>query len=93
MLTTSVDDLRRRAAALGVGRVVDCTSVAGGGTLPGIEIPSAGVAVDGDVTGPLRAGEPPVVARALDGATVCDLRTVAADEDAVVAKALSACTS
>ncbi|HWW54079.1 MAG TPA: L-seryl-tRNA(Sec) selenium transferase [Acidimicrobiales bacterium] len=93
MLTTPVEELRGRAAALGVGRVVECTSVAGGGTLPGVEIPSAGVAVDGDVTGQLRAGEPPIVARALDGSTVCDLRTVAPDEDALVAKALSACTS
>jgi L-seryl-tRNA(Ser) seleniumtransferase len=93
MLTVPVADLRRRAGALGVGRVVDCTSVAGGGTLPGVEIPSAGVAVDGDVTAQLRAGEPAVVARAVDGLTVCDMRTVAPEEDSIVAKALSACTS
>jgi L-seryl-tRNA(Ser) seleniumtransferase len=92
MLSTPVDELRRRAGALGVGRVVDCQSVTGGGTLPGIEIPSAGVAVDGDVTAPLRAADPPVIARAVDGSTVCDLRTVAPEEDPVLAKALSACT-
>ena len=93
MLTTPVDALRARAAGLGVGRLVECTSVAGGGTLPGVEIPSAGVAVDGDLTDQLRSGGPPIVARTVDGATVCDLRTVAPDEDAIVAKALLACTS
>jgi hypothetical protein len=47
------------------------------------------VAVDGDVTAALRAHDPPVIARVVDGRTVCDLRTVDPTEDAVVAGALS----
>ena len=89
MATTPVEDVRRRAAALGTGRVVDCASVAGGGTLPGVEIPSAGVAVDGDVTARLRAADPPVIARVVDGRTVCDLRTVDPADDKLVAAALA----
>ncbi len=81
--------LRERAEALGQGRPVDCWSVMGGGTLPGRTIPSAGVAVEGDVTAALRAFFPPVVARVVDGRTVCDLRTVAPDQDPVLAKALA----
>jgi L-seryl-tRNA(Ser) seleniumtransferase len=93
MLATPVESLRARARDLGVGEVVECASVTGGGTLPGVEIPSAGVAVSGDVTARLRDHDPPVIARVLGGRTICDLRTVATDEDAAVAKALSACMS
>jgi L-seryl-tRNA(Ser) seleniumtransferase len=89
LATTPVEALRCRAAKLGVGQVVDCQSVMGGGTLPGVTIPSAGVAVDGDATASLRAWSPPVVARLVEGRTVCDLRTVLPDQDQVVAAALS----
>jgi L-seryl-tRNA(Ser) seleniumtransferase len=65
--------------------------VTGGGTLPGVELASAGVALDGDHTAALRAGDPPVIARVVGGRTVCDLRTVADGEDPVLAKALAAC--
>jgi L-seryl-tRNA(Ser) seleniumtransferase len=68
---------------------VACPSVTGGGTLPGVEIPSAGVALDGDRTAALRAGDPPVVARVAEGATVCDLRTVDPEDDGQLAKALA----
>jgi L-seryl-tRNA(Ser) seleniumtransferase len=88
MATAPVEGLRRRAAALGVGRVVDCASVTGGGTLPGVELPSAGVALDGDHSARLRAADPPVVARVADGSTVCDLRTVHPDDDGALAAAL-----
>ncbi|MGH9183814.1 MAG: L-seryl-tRNA(Sec) selenium transferase [Acidimicrobiales bacterium] len=89
MATTPVDVLRERAAAMGLGRVVDCTSVTGGGTLPEVEIPSAGVAIDGDRRRALRAARPPVVARVVEGATVCDLRTVDPADDATVVKTLA----
>jgi L-seryl-tRNA(Ser) seleniumtransferase len=89
MATCPVEVLRRRASALARGEVVDCESVMGGGTLPGRSIPSAGVAVAGDVTARLRASDPPVVARVLDGRTICDLRTVLPEQDAALAKALS----
>lgn len=92
MATINVDDLRSRAESLGAGEVVECAAVPGGGSLPGLEIPSAGVAVDGDVTRALRANDPPVIARVQDGRTVCDLRAVDPHDDAVLAKALAAAT-
>ena len=87
MAAAPVEELQRRGEALGVGRVV------GAGSLPGLEIPSAGVAVDGDITAALRVGDPPVIARATEDRTVLDLRTVDPADDPVVAKALHACTS
>jgi L-seryl-tRNA(Ser) seleniumtransferase len=93
MATAPVAELRRRAAALGVGEPVDTVAVAGAGSLPGLDIPSAGVAVEGDVTAALRRHDPAVVARTRDGRTLLDLRTVDATDDPVVAKAVSdACT-
>ena len=93
MAAAPVEELQRRGEALGVGRVVDTLAVAGAGSLPGLEIPSAGVAVDGDITAALRVGDPPVIARATEDRTVLDLRTVDPADDPVVAKALHACTS
>ena len=92
MATAPVEGLRARVAALGVGDAIDTAAVAGGGSLPGLEIPSAGVAIEGDHTTALRAGDPPVIARVADGRTVCDLRTVDPADDAVVAKAATECT-
>ena len=68
--------------------VVSCASVPGGGTLPGVEIPSVGVAVAGDRTAELRAWSPPVVARVEDDRTILDLRTVDPADDDIVASAL-----
>ena len=92
MATLSVDRLRRRAEGLGVGAVVDTVAIAGGGSLPGVDIPSAGVALDGDVTAKLRAHDPPVIARAQEDRTLLDLRTVDPADDPVVAKAIHECT-
>ncbi len=91
MATVEVAELRRRALALGVGDPVECSSVAGGGSLPGLDIPSAGVSLAGDHTASLRAHDPPVIARTLDGRTLLDLRSVDPADDAVVAHALAAC--
>ncbi|MDY7104027.1 MAG: L-seryl-tRNA(Sec) selenium transferase [Actinomycetota bacterium] len=90
MATRTVEELRARAEGLGAGRVVELTSVPGGGTLPGTEIPSAGVALGGDVAARLRAAEPrPIIARVADGATLLDLRTVDPDDDEAVRDALA----
>jgi len=83
-------ELARRAKALGVGTVVECRSVAGGGSLPGLDIPSAGVAVDGDVTAGLRRRPVPIIARMDDGRTVLDLRTVDPADDPEIGAALRA---
>jgi L-seryl-tRNA(Ser) seleniumtransferase len=89
MATVSPHELERRAAGLGVGEVVGCRSVTGGGTLPGVEIPSAGIAVPGDRTAALRAARPrPVIARVEDGTTILDLRTVDPGDDAELAAAV-----
>ncbi|MHB1534352.1 MAG: L-seryl-tRNA(Sec) selenium transferase [Acidimicrobiales bacterium] len=89
MAVAPLEELRGRAEALGVGAVVGCTSAMGGGTLPEVEIPSQGVAMEGDVTAALRASVPPVIARVRDGRTVCDLRTVLPEQDSLLAKALA----
>jgi L-seryl-tRNA(Ser) seleniumtransferase len=94
MAAVPVADLHQRAGAVADGAgphvsVVDCMSVPGGGSLPGTDIPSAGVAVEGDVSDVLRAARPsPVIARVRDGRTICDLRTVDPTDDAVLAGAL-----
>ena len=90
MATASVESLRSRAAALGVGEVVDCESVPGGGSVPGATIASAGLAVDGDRTAELRACDPPIFARVVDARTIVDLRTVDPEDDPLVGKALAA---
>jgi L-seryl-tRNA(Ser) seleniumtransferase len=93
MAATPVDVLRRRADALGAGTPVDTVAVAGAGSLPGLELPSAGVAVDGDHAAALRAHDPPVIARVHEGRTLLDLRTVDPADDPVVAKAALSCMS
>ena len=90
MATVAVDALRTRADAIGRGKVVDCASVTGGGTLPGIEIPSVGLALDGDITAALRAARPkPVIARVDDDRTILDLRTVEPADDELLAAAIA----
>jgi L-seryl-tRNA(Ser) seleniumtransferase len=89
MATLPVADLRARARALGAGTVVDTAAVTGGGTLPGVEIPAAGVALPGDRATELRAAAPPIIARVQDDTTILDLRTVDPAADAHVAAVLA----
>ena len=89
MASAPVDELRSRAVALGIGDVIDVMSTPGGGTLPGIEIPSAGVAINGDRRVALRERERPLIGRMIDGRTVIDMRTVHPDDDGEVAEALA----
>jgi L-seryl-tRNA(Ser) seleniumtransferase len=96
MATAPVDGLRARAesiaAAVPAAKVVDTEAVAGGGSLPGLTIPSVGVAVE--VAAPARAlgrlRDDDVVARIEDDAVVCDLRTIDPADDERVARALAA---
>ena len=90
MATLTPGALRARAEALAVGEVVSCASVPGGGTLPGVQIPSCGVAVAGDHAAALRSATPPIVARVTEGRTICDLRTVDQAEDGHLAATLGA---
>ena len=96
MATTSVDELRGRAERVAAGvsgaTVVDTEAVAGGGSLPGLTIPSVGVAVRPPKTtaamSSLRVHG--VVARTEADLVVCDLRSVDPADDTVVAAALAA---
>ena len=94
MASLTVDQLRERADAYGVGEIVDVMSTPGGGTLPGVEIPSVGVAGEGDQREALRELDHPIIARVDHGdssageTTVLDLRTIHPDDDEVVAGAL-----
>ena len=94
MASLATADLESRAqvvvAESGVGEAAQMASVPGGGTLPGTEIDSCGVVLDGDHTTALRAGTPPVIARVSDGRTWLDLRTVAPNDDQPVIAALKA---
>lgn len=93
MASLSAEDIATRAAALDVGEIVDTVSVPGGGTLPGVEIPSAAISVPGDHTAALRAttaSDRPVLARVADDATLLDLRTVDPADDGKVGDAVKA---
>ena len=95
MATTSVEALHERAEKVAAGlegvSPVACSSVAGGGALPGIEIPSWGVCLPGDHGAALRRCAPrPIIAVVRRNETVVDLRTVAAADDPTVTAALAA---
>jgi L-seryl-tRNA(Ser) seleniumtransferase len=100
-LLLTPDELRPRAAtvAAAVGPAASLrtgASVAGGGSLPGEGLESVLVELDPAPAGAaavlarLRAGDPPVVARAERGRVVLDLRTVPPEQDATVARAVAA---
>jgi len=96
MATAPLDELRARAeriaATVPQAKVVETEAVAGGGALPGLTIPSVGVAVVPEgakaAMASLRASG--VIARTEGGAVVCDLRSVDPDDDGIVAAALAA---
>ena len=90
MATASTAELRARAEALGVGRVIETMAVPGGGTLPTVEIPSVGITVPGDLRQELRDGPTPIIARVEDDTTICDLRTVDPSDDLLLAEAIAA---
>ena len=95
MAMASLDELRARAAhiagAVTGAEVITTEAVAGGGSLPGLTIPSVGVAVAaadaGRTMARLRASG--VIARTEDRRVVCDLRSVDPDDDGIVAAALA----
>jgi len=99
MLSIPLRDLERRAKrwarAVGeVGRVADAYSTVGGGSLPGEQIPSRVLAIEGagvmlEATARrLREGPTPVMARIEKDALILDPRTVAPEEDRTVIEAL-----
>ncbi|MCY3968211.1 MAG: L-seryl-tRNA(Sec) selenium transferase [bacterium] len=71
-------------------RPTPTTAITGGGTLPGVEIPSFGLVLDGNHAAALRAHSPPVVAHVREDCTWLDLRTVAPSQDEPLTQALRA---
>src|SRR5579864_1955134 len=103
MLALTVDVLRLRASTVAnalnahqgwTARIVDGVSAIGGGSAPGIGLPTALVAISRQgltadaLDERLRALTPPVVGRIAEDRVVLDLRTVADDADALLTRAL-----
>lgn len=91
LATTPIQRLRQRIEALGLGPPVAMSSVPGGGTLPGVEIPSLGICLDGDFSQKLRSHVPAVIGRVAQGQTYLDFRTVFEHQDGDVAQAVTDC--
>ncbi len=102
MIAMALDAIEARAQTLAralaqagwEAEVIDGTSTVGGGSAPGMTLPTRLVAIRRGGLGAesiedaLRASTPPVVARVTDGRVVLDLRTVAPDEDETIVNAL-----
>jgi L-seryl-tRNA(Ser) seleniumtransferase len=65
----------RLAAAVG-GEVEETVCRVGGGALPLAELPSFACAVEEELAGPLRRGDPPIVGVVRDGRLLLDCRTL-----------------
>ena len=76
------------AAADIAAEVVAAVAVVGGGGAPGLELASYAVALDCDLAGPLRTGEPAVLGRVERGRLLLDLRCVPTEQDHAVLSAV-----
>jgi len=107
-LTLPQEELKARAerlvdllAAALAGRaevqLVAGRSEAGGGALPGVELPTflveirPGLVSARELADRLRRADPPVIARLREGALVLDVRTLLEGEEALVARTLAGC--
>lgn len=107
-LFVSVEELRRRAERLrdllvpalrdqAEAEVQTGFSEAGGGSLPGVALPTFLVLVRPrelsveELAARLRRAEPPVIARRLEGALALDVRTMLEGEEALVVRAVASC--
>lgn len=104
MLAAGIESVERRADAMlallkqrGCGldvRVVPAESEVGGGSLPGVAIPTRALAVKSpdcsaaELARFLRRNEPPVIARISEDEVLLDARTLLEGEDAMVCDAL-----
>jgi L-seryl-tRNA(Ser) seleniumtransferase len=76
--------------------VVETMSTVGGGSLPEETQPSRAVAIGArhgranDIASRLRAGDPPIVARVVDDRAALDLRSVAPEDDELLARTVTA---
>jgi L-seryl-tRNA(Ser) seleniumtransferase len=102
MMQLSKDQIGQRARTMARGlpasnlevKVIDGESVIGGGAAPSAVLPTnlLAVAVKGlsadELLARLRALDPPIVARVMDGRVALDLRTVLSTQDAAIGAAL-----
>ncbi|TML84640.1 MAG: L-seryl-tRNA(Sec) selenium transferase [Actinobacteria bacterium] len=79
-----------RLAGLVGGAVEETVARVGGGALPLAELPSFACAVEEQLAGPLRLGEPPVVGVVRDGRCLLDCRTLGEHEIDEVGAAVAA---
>jgi L-seryl-tRNA(Ser) seleniumtransferase len=94
MLHEDAATVRARAERLASttgGEVEETVARVGGGALPLAELPSFACAIEESLAAPLRNQDPPVVGIVRDGRLLLDCRTLADDELADVAAAVSAC--
>jgi L-seryl-tRNA(Ser) seleniumtransferase len=84
----SIEELQARASALAAaldGISIATNATFGGGALPGIVVPSRGIALASRrpdaLAAALRTGSPAVVGRIEGGRLILDLRTVEADRE------------
>lgn len=97
-LSADPEALHRRATAIASalsGQQVDAVAVhsaatVGGGGAPGVELPSAAVSLPERYAAPLRAGDPPVLARIDRGRCLLDLRVLPGSADATLRAAVLA---
>ncbi|WP_326837466.1 L-seryl-tRNA(Sec) selenium transferase [Amycolatopsis rhabdoformis] len=98
-LAADVRDLEMRAEALAASlrstgveaEAVSSTAVVGGGGAPGVDLPSAAVALPARYAVALRLGEPAVVGRVVRDRCLLDLRTVRPADDATLREAVRRC--
>jgi len=93
MIDEPVEAVRARADVLAAatgGEVEETVARVGGGALPLAELGSFACAIEDDLAGPLRLGDPPVVGVIRDGRLLLDARTIAADEVELVIGAVAA---
>tara|TARA_B100000676_G_C18055807_1_gene834339 strand:- start:484 stop:1773 length:1290 start_codon:yes stop_codon:yes gene_type:complete len=88
MATTSVDELFDRAKNIEPKFATKTFATPGGGTLPGVEIPSAGLHLEGNHIEFFRQQDPPIICRMDDDQTVIDLMTVHPTDDVLIDKAI-----
>ena len=89
-LRARADRIRAKLSHTAIG-VVESDASVGGGAFPTARIPSIALAIDGvaeAIERRLRSGEPPVIARVVDGRVLLDLRTVFPSEDASLVQAI-----
>ena len=94
MLEEPAGNVRARAERLAgqvVGAVEETVARVGGGALPLLELESYACAVEEELAGPLRLGEPPVVGIVRDGRLLLDCRTLSDTEADEAAAAVLAC--